>query len=188
MHQEAVEAGKKMKSKTPQSRQEDEMETEVINMNRSSILNIKQQILKKPLKFCGNLSNTMTIATVQISIWISQGITESQSQQLRLKGTVWFNPCLSKDTRSWVLRGPLTISKKETLQVLGNLSQCFITCTVKIFLKFKQNLLCSSLCPLSLSLAPCTTENCMAPSTLFPPPRYLLQTSVSSPRTSSFIG
>ncbi|XP_071899763.1 cilia- and flagella-associated protein 20 isoform X3 [Anas platyrhynchos] len=63
-----------------------------------------------------------------------------------------------------------TSKEGDSTTSLGNLCQCPITCTAqKCLLKFRRNLLCSSLSPLLLVLALGTTGNSLALSSLHPP-------------------
>lgn len=70
---------------------------------------------------------------------------------------------LPRATPRWLLK----ISKQgESTTSLGNLFSCSVTSTVKYFLMFRWNFLCSSLCPFSLVLALGATEKCLSPSLL----------------------
>ena len=108
--------------------------------------------------------NCCVIQTGRIIVKVNHKITESQD------GWCWqaplgpsdLTPCSSRDTQSrlprltsrWLLK----VCKEETPQPLWKI------CTAeKYFLVFKQNLLCSSSCPLALGLALCSTEKSLAP-------------------------
>ena len=67
-------------------------------------------------------------------------------------------PCQSRVTYSrlhrTVFRWVLNICREgESTTFLENLFQCYVTLKVKIFLMFRRNFLCLSLCPLPLILS-----------------------------------
>lgn len=107
-------------------------------------------------------------------------------------GFIQPNTCPSRDTQSRVPRTTsgwvLEVSKEETPQHLSSLHWCSITHTVtKYFLKFRQHLLCSSLCPLSLVLSLGNTEKSLSLSSLHPPFKYLWMLMIS-PKPFSSLG
>lgn len=63
--------------------------------------------------------------------------------------------CSSRNTQSrllWIMsRCCWTSARQESTFSLGNLCQYSVSCTVKCFLMFRWNLLCSSLCALALA-------------------------------------
>jgi len=72
-------------------------------------------------------------------------------------------------------RWVLNISREgDSTTSLGSLFQCSVTLRgKKLFLVFRWNFLCLSLCPLPLVLSLDTTEKSLAPSSRHPPLRYL---------------
>lgn len=73
---------------------------------------------------------------------------------------------LSRPTSRWLLN----VSEEDIPQPLGNLCQSSSTHTAQnCFLVFRRNLLCASLCPLSLILAPSTTEKSLILSSVLCP-------------------
>jgi len=110
----------------------------------------------------------------------------SSSQNPRMVGVgkaLWGSPsptpCRSRITQSRLQRTSsgqgLSISREgDSTSPLGSLGQGSVTLTVKrLFLLFRWNFLCFSLCPLPLVLLLGTTEKSLTPSSRHSPLRYL---------------
>lgn len=114
---------------------------------------------------------------------LHMGLTFSQNYRMADAGrtlvVIWANTSVQVGQHRDTCPGPYPdgfwISpRRKTTTSLGNLCHCSVTRTVKMcFLMFRQNLLCSTWCPVPLAPAHGTTEKSLAPSSLHLLLRYL---------------